>query len=53
MEYVLNNTYGVLVYQEQILEIVRKFGVEVMVGQIYFKAVGGKRQRATKTETEN
>lgn len=53
MQPILQNTYGGLIYQEQILEIVRKFGGRTYGGaDLYRKAIGKKVKELVIAESE-
>mgnify|MGYP001034458376 CR=1 FL=1 len=53
MKPILENTYGCLVYQEQILDIVRKFGGRSYGGaDLFRKAIGKKNADLVKKESE-
>lgn len=53
MEPILKDTYGCIIYQEQIMEITRKFGGRTYGGaDRYRKAIGKKNVELVKTETE-
>ena len=52
MEDILGNTYAALIYQEQILEIVRKFGGRSYGGaDLFRKAIGKKDKELVETES--
>ncbi|MBC5688086.1 DNA polymerase III subunit alpha [Mediterraneibacter sp. NSJ-55] len=53
MESILKDTYGQLIYQEEILDIVRKFGGRTYGGaDLYRKAIGKKNIELVKKESE-
>lgn len=53
MEPILSNTYGALIYQEEIMDIVRKFGGRTYGGaDLYRKAIGKKNVELVKQESE-
>lgn len=53
MEPILKNTYGCLIYQEELLDIVRKFGGRSYGGaDLYRKAVGKKDIKLVKSESK-
>lgn len=53
MKPILKNTYGCLIYQEQVMDIVRKFGGRSYGGaDIYRKAIGKKNPQLVKQESE-
>lgn len=53
MEEILGNTYGAMIYQEQMMAIVRKFGGRTMGGSdIFRKAIGKKDVKLVKQESD-
>lgn len=53
MKQILENTYGCLIYQESIMEVVRKFGGRTYGGSDKFrKAIGKKNLELVKSESE-
>jgi len=54
MQPILESTYGCLIYQEQLLEIVRKFGGRTYGGaDLFRKAIGKKEKELVKKEADN
>lgn len=53
MKPILNSTYGCLIYQEQLLDVVRKFGGRSYGGaDVFRKAIGAKNEKVVMAESD-